>query len=274
MLRWRDENRIMGLYVVRVLLALGILAAPMWYVGWTLASRASGTIGNDPVTYTRMALDLAERGTPARDFPLLAVMRKQGLSWAAAVPVGYRLVAGREGAVPVFAFGAPLLLAAAWRLAGESGLYALTPLLGVAALLATIMLARLALTALSPLQRLAVILLAALLMATTPKQLELAIVPMSDVPAQLASALTLLLALLAERRAGATGRTWPAGLIWLASGLALGLAYLIRHSALLVAVPLLWLIWTRPASHSPNSQQRRGTFTHRGNHAAPQSRPF
>jgi len=69
------------------------------------------------------------------------------------------------------------------------------------------MLARLALTALSPLQRLAVILLAALLMATTPKQLELAIVPMSDVPAQLASALTLLLALLAERRAGATGRT-------------------------------------------------------------------
>jgi len=244
------------LRVARALLALGILLAPAWYAVWTLTSRASGAIGNDPVTYTRMAIDLAERGTPARAFPLLDVMREQGLSWAAALPVGYRLVAGREEAAPVFAFGAPLLLATAWRLAGESGLYALTPLLGVAALLVTIVLARLALAALSLPRRSAVILLTALLMATTPKQLALAIVPMSDVPAQLASALSLLLALLAERRADATGRAWLARLIWLASGLALGLAYLIRHSALLMVIPLLWLIWTWPVAQLPDSRWR------------------
>ena len=244
------------LRVARALLALGILLAPAWYAVWTLTSRASGAIGNDPVTYTRMAIDLAERGTPARAFPLLDVMREQGLSWAAALPVGYRLVAGREEAAPVFAFGAPVLLATAWRLAGESGLYALTPLLGVAALLVTIVLARLALAALSLPRRSAVILLTALLMATTPKQLTLAIVPMSDVPAQLASALSLLLALLAERRADATGRAWLARLIWLASGLALGLAYLIRHSALLMVIPLLWLIWTWPVAQLPDSRWR------------------
>ncbi len=222
--------------------AIVVIVAVAWYAGITLQGRAAGVIGNDPATYAQMAIDLAERGTPARAFPLLDALRDEGLSWYAFIPVGYRLPDGRPLAVPVFAFGAPLLLAVAWRLAGEGGLYALTPLVGAASLVVVFVLARRLLAGAAHAQRAVIAALAVVLLATTPKQIALALAPMSDVPAQFASALAVLLALIAEGR-----RPWPARLAWLAAGLMVGLAYLIRHSTLLILIPIAWLAWSQPA---------------------------
>lgn len=221
-----------------------------WYAGFTLRARTAGAIGNDPATYTQMAIDLAERGLPARAFPLFELLRDDGLSWYAFLPIGYRVPEGGGLAAPIFAFGAPALWALAWRLAGESGIYALTPLLGAASLVVLFLLAGHALAAVSGVRRAVVAALAVALLATTPKQMALALVPMSDVPAQLAVALAALLALMAEGR-----RPWPARLLWLAAGLSLGMAYLIRHSMLIALIPLLWLALSQaPAG---GSAQRR-----------------
>lgn len=229
--------------------ALAVVVAALvvaWYAGFTLGARAAGAIGNDPATYTQMAIDLAERGLPARAFPLFELLRDDGLSWYAFLPIGYRVPEGRGLPAPIFAFGAPALWALAYRLAGDNGIYALTPLLGAASLGVVFLLACHALAAASVVRRALVAALAVALLATTPKQMALALVPMSDVPAQLAVALAVLLALMAEGR-----RPWPAGLLWLAAGLSLGMAYLIRHSMLIALIPLVWLAVAQSPAGEP-----------------------
>lgn len=224
------------------LLLLGL--ALSWYTALALLFPSAGAIGNDPATYVQMALDLARRGTPTHEFPLLyrrigdaSLLAAQGLSWDAFISPGYRIVPETGAIAPIFAFGFPLLMVPAYHAFGEGALYAMTPLLGALALLATFALGNELLHDLSPQRRRTISALAVLLLATTPKQITHVLVPLSDVPTQLAVVLTLWCALRVQR-VGASRWDIPT-VLWAAlCGLGLGYAYLIRHSALIALAPL------------------------------------
>lgn len=231
-----------------VLFALALL----WFAALTFLFRTHGAIGDDPATYVQMGRDLAERGTVVHDFPLFTKLYDKGLSWDAFITPGYHLVRETGVTAPNFAFGFPLLLAAVYRVFGEAAAYFVTPVMGLLALLATFGVANELARDLSRGKRYWIGALAVLLVATTPKQIQLALVPMSDVPAQLFCLLALWCALragpgersvTAEQGAemGDANRTSSHTSRWLMAalcGLSLGMAYLIRHSTLVMIIPL------------------------------------
>lgn len=230
--------------ILRWLAYLILAVALAWYAGLSARYHSFGAIGNDPATYTQMALDLAARGTPTHEFSLLNNLTDLGASREAFIPVGYHRVPGSDATAPNFAFGLPLLMAAAYRLFGASALDWVTPLLGAGALLAAYALGNELFAELAEWQRRLVSALAVLLLATTPKQIQLVLVPMSDVPAQLFCILTVLFALLtlrqgAESAAASSGRATGASVLFAAlCGASLGMAYLVRHSMLVMLLPL------------------------------------
>jgi len=238
----------------------------LWYGALALRFPTAGAIGTDPATYVQMALDLAQRGTVVHEFPLFTKLFNQNLSWDAFITPGYHIVPETGFVAPNFAFGFPLLLAFAYRAFGENALYWMTPLMGALALLATFALANELFRDVSPTCRDWIGALAALLLATSPKQIQLALVPMSDVPTQLFCVLAVWCALRAVRpdrflsrsrneARGAADNAFasdgaPAwkpvrSFVYAAlCGLSLGIAYLMRHSALVMIVPLA-LVATR-----------------------------
>ncbi|MCC7161942.1 MAG: phospholipid carrier-dependent glycosyltransferase [Anaerolineae bacterium] len=217
----------------------------VWYAALVIQYPTRGAIGNDPATYVGMALDLAERGTVTHSFALFNNLSDTGLSWDAFITPGYHTVRETGAIAPNFAFGLPLLLAFGYRLLGESALYRATPLMGLLALLVTFALALEFWRDLGRARRYWVGALAALLLATSPRQIQLALVPMSDVPTQLFCALAIWCALRAFRPSDTTVR-WNTIVFAALCGLALGIAYLIRHSALVLFIPIsvtaLWSI--------------------------------
>jgi len=276
--------------------------AALWYGALVLRFPTAGAIGTDPATYVQMALDLAQRGTVAHEFPLFTKLFNQNLSWDAFITPGYHIVRDTGFVAPNFAFGFPLLLAIGYRVFGENALYWMTPLLGALSLIMTFALANELFRDISTTRRYWIGALAALLLATSPKQIQLVLVPMSDVPTQLFCALAVWCALrvvrpdrfLSRPRNEARGaadnasawkpvtvhhsfRYYPRitritrifldfirvirvirgskslenGMCCVRSlayatlcGLSLGIAYLIRHSALVMLVPLA-LVATR-----------------------------
>lgn len=230
--------------------------AVLWYGALVLRFPTAGAIGTDPATYVQMALDLAQRGTVVHEFPLFTKLFNQNLSWDAFITPGYHIVPETGFVAPNFAFGFPLLLAFAYRVFGENALYWMTPLMGALALLATFALANELFRDVSPTCRDWIGALAALLLATTPKQIQLALVPMSDVPTQLFCVLAMWCAFRVVREtqrvfdadapsaAHATKTLWVLYAYVALCGLALGIAYLMRHSALVMLVPLA-LVATR-----------------------------
>jgi hypothetical protein len=231
--------------------------ALLWYAGLALRFPTAGAIGDDPATYVQMALDLTQRGTPLHVFPLFNNLFDQGVSWDALLTPGYHVVRETGVVVPNFAFGFPLLLALAYRVAGENALYTATPLMGALTLLATFGAGNELLCELSLGKRYNISALAVLLLAATPKQIQLALVPMSDVPTQLFCVLALWSALRVARHrviSSVSEKTlvqrrafWPSAAIREMSapvlnagvcGLCLGVAFLIRHSALALLPPL------------------------------------
>lgn len=213
----------------------------LWYAALVLRFHSAGALGDDPSTYVQMALDLASRGIPTHIFPLFNNLFNQHLSWDALITPGYRIVPQTHDSAPTFAFGFPMLLAIAYRVPGEGVMYWATPFLGALSLLATY---GVGVELFADSKRRLISALAVLVLATTPKQIALALVPMSDVPAQLFAVLALYCALRAVR-------SHPylfAGL----TGAALGFGYLIRHPVMVMLVPLA-LVATR---WGQNSQQR------------------
>lgn len=224
----------------------------VWYGALVFRFRTHGAIGDDPATYVQMALDLAQRGTVTHSFPLFNNLFDQNLSWDAFFTPGYHVVRETGVIAPNFAFGFPLLLAIGLRAFGEGALYWATPIMGALALVVTFALGGEFWRNLSRPRRYRIGALAVLLLATTPKQIQLALVPMSDVPTQLFCVLAILCALRvrqsetddkqaadAQRRSGAFSGvgSYPLRLAGLC-GLSLGIAYLIRHSALVMVIPL------------------------------------
>ncbi|OQY96782.1 MAG: hypothetical protein B6D41_04680 [Chloroflexi bacterium UTCFX4] len=264
-----------------VILALTLL----WYVALVIRFPTRGAIGTDPATYVQMALDLAQRGTVVHNFPLFTKLFNQGLSWDAFITPGYHIVGKTGFVVPNFAFGFPLLLAFGYRVFGENALYWMTPLLGAFSLTMTFALANELFRDVSPTRRYWIGALAVLLLATSPKQIQLSLVPMSDVPTQLFCVLAVWCALRVSRpdtvhhnlpfwtrifadKRGFLNRFFcfrvhprlsasqsvmccdrfrrcsslqrPVRFCTFAAlcGLVLGIAYLIRHSAVVLFVPL------------------------------------
>ena len=207
-----------------------------------------------------MAFDLAQHGTVVHDFPLLKKLFDKDLSWDAFITPGYHIVRETGIAAPNFAFGFPLLLAFGFRLFGENALYWMTPLFGAFSLLMTFVLVNELFRDTSPTRRYWIGALAVLLLATSPKQIQLSLVPMSDVPTQLFCVLAMWCALrvsrpdrfLAHPRNDARMVTHTTSASNCASawkpvrsctyaalcGLSLGIAYFIRHSALVMLIPL------------------------------------
>jgi len=257
----------------------------IWYIALIIHFPTRGAIGTDPATYVQMALDLAQRGTVVRNFPLFTNLFDKGLSWDAFITPGYHIVRETGMVTPNFAFGFPLLLAFGYRVFGENALYWMTPLLGALSLIMTFALANELFRDISPTRRYWIGALAVLLLATSSKQIQLALVPMSDVPTQLFCVLALWCALRVSRpdpvhhnlpfwtrifadKRGFLNRFFcfrvhprlsasqsvrycdrfrrssslqkPVRSCTFAAlcGLSLGIAYLMRHSALVMIVPL------------------------------------
>lgn len=233
----------------------------VWYVLLVARFHTAGAIGNDPTTYVQMALDLAQRGTPTHIFPLFNSLIEQGLSWDAFITPGYRIVRETGAIAPVFAFGFPLMLALAYRAFGEGALYWMTPFLGALSLIATFALANELLRGQTWVRRYVVGALAVMLLATTPKQIVQVLVPMSDIAAQLFAVLGVWCAVqlpsnrirrlnMASEETGQARHSSPALFFYawsripfdivlaLLCGFFIGFGYLVRHSGMIVIVPV------------------------------------
>ncbi|MFQ6015362.1 MAG: glycosyltransferase family 39 protein [Anaerolineae bacterium] len=234
----------------KVWLAVGgafLLAfAFLWAGAEYFLYRTQGVTGSDPYAYVQMAVDLVRRGTPLHLFDLFPRVSGLGVSWWPVVHVGYHLPLDAAGsAATVWPPGGSGLLALGYLLLGERGFYLTTPLVGLLAMVATFALSDEVLRGRGRGERLLGGALAAFLLATSYEQVDRVLVPMTDVPAQLFSVLTILFALKGCRE--------RAPLYALLAGLSFGLAYLVRHTQLVLGLSVLVVL----ALKYPSASWRR-----------------
>lgn len=212
-------------------LIAGSVAWTVW-LGATLTTR--GVTGSDPYAYAQMGVDLATRGTVFHPFPLIRITYDLGIPSEPITHVGYREPRDvRREAPTVWPPGYALFTGAAYALLGEAGLYAITPALGAAALL---LVALLSLKAAGRGARgWAVAALTVALTATSYQQVEWQLIPMADLASQVLSLGALTLGLMSGGRRG----RWAA----LAAGLAIGAAFGVRYTQVLIAGGVALAIW-------------------------------
>jgi len=197
----------------------------------------SGVTGSDPYAYVQMALDLVQHGTLLHYFPLAQTAAHYGLPVYPTLAVGYHVPATPGGLSPsVWPPGFSLLLAAAYRLWGERGLYLTNPCLGLLAIALTFGLTA-DIVGAHRLRWLAAGLAGAWLATSVEQAIRLA-VPLADVAAQVCTLGALWLAWRAAHQA--EFRLRAAGL-WLAAGLLFGLAYFTRYTQVLAAPAFVYL---------------------------------
>ena len=211
-------------------------ATGVWVLWEYLGARTHGVTGSDPYCYAQVAVDLARHGDPRHVFSLFPLVRDLGIAWWPIVPVGYYPPAGPHGlAATVWPVGWPAILALGYRLLGETGLYLWAPLFGLASLAALAGL----LAELWPEERpgepTLALAAAVVVLATSREQVLQLLVPMADVPTQFFSLLAVWLALRSARL-----RSWPQAAL---AGVALGLAYDIRHTQAFLAPAVALALW-------------------------------
>lgn len=237
----------------RRLTTLVLVGALLWASLLYLGHRTAGVSGSDPYAYAQMAVDIARQGSPLHRFPLFPILRETGVPWYPIVHVGYAPPLDAAGAAAtVWPPGWPLLLAAPYRLLGEPGLYLAAPLLGLLAIALSAGFAHMVGRS-QPMDWARPALagaLSACLLATSFEQIDRLLVPMADVSAQIATLLALTCGLTAWRCAPNRVLAW--GLV---GGACFGLAYLIRHTQLLLALPIVGIIWLAPHAPSPRKLQ-------------------
>jgi len=216
-------------------LASGVGLAWAAWACFTLYAR--GVTGSDPYCYVQMAVDLARYGTVLHRFPLAPLAEALQIDLEPVLHVGYRLpLQGGEWAPTVWPVGHSVLLGLAGKLAGEQAIYLATPLMALASIGATAWLGALLFRDLPQPSAWLGGAVAGLLLATSFEQLRWTLVHMADISAQLFSCLTIALTWLGTVRA--RRRTLAA------AGLALAMAYWIRHTQLAMALPALALVAT------------------------------
>lgn len=225
-------------WAVAGLLAVTLIWAGVVYFG----KRTHGATATDPYAYAQMGVDLAERGTFLHRFPLFEQVIPLKIAWAPLQPLGYHIPRNDLGDCPsVWATGASVLLAAGYKLLGETGLYVTTPIIALLSLAATWALVQEALRGQPRPVRHLTAALAVALLATSPEQVDRLLVPMADAPAQLFTTLTLFFALRGmhqmegSRQRSAINGQWSA----LAAGICFAWAYWARHTQLVLALPVV-----------------------------------
>jgi hypothetical protein len=220
---------------------VALLAATLAWTGVVyFGKRTHGATASDPYAYAQMAVDLAERGTFLHRFSLFEQVMPLKIAWAPLQPVGYHIPRNELGDCPsVWATGASVLLAAGYKLFGEAGLYATTPFVALLALAVTWLLAQVVLQGEGKPVRYLTGGLALALVATSPEHVDRLLVPMADAPAQLFTLLALLFALWGMRQLGEERRgLWS----FLLAGIFFAWAYWVRHTQLVLALPLILAI--------------------------------
>lgn len=210
--------------------------ALMGYLLWI--NRPAGVTGSDPLAYVLMGVDLATHGTPRHHFPLAPLAESMGLPTLPTTHVGY-VLPNAEGLAPtVWPPGYSMLLALAYRIAGQAGMMSLNTLLGVLNLALTFGLARLVLPRGWRHLSVAIGAGAIVLLATSLEQYTRLGVPLADGAAQVFTTLTLLLALYSLRLVR------PQSLVigGLLTGLSLALAFSIRYTQVLIAPGIALII--------------------------------
>ncbi|MFN2185942.1 MAG: hypothetical protein ACK2UU_18320, partial [Anaerolineae bacterium] len=239
----------------------GLLIATLAWAGFVyFGKRTHGATASDPYAYAQMGVDLAENGTFLHRFDLFQQVIPLGIAYAPLQPVGYHVPRNELGDCPsVWATGASVLLAAGYRLLGETGLYVTTPIVALLALAATWCLVQETLGRPDlrgfhqPRRSIAALTgaLAIALVATSPEHVDRLLVPMADAAAQLFTVLTLLFALRGMRQMEAGRR----GLLsFTLAGITFAWAYWTRHTQLVLALPVLLAMLL-------GSQARRGETT-------------
>jgi hypothetical protein len=220
---------------------IALLAGTLAWAGVVyFDKRTHGATASDPYAYAQMGVDLAERGTFLHRFSLFEQVMPLQIAWAPLQPVGYHIPRNDLGDCPsVWATGASVLLAAGYRILGESGLYVTTPIVAIIALAATWALVQETLRGEPKSVKHLTGALSMALLATSPEHVDRLLVPMADAPAQLFTVLTLLFALrgmrkLEQRQQG----LWD----FLLAGICFAWAYWVRHTQLVLALPVILAI--------------------------------
>jgi len=200
-----------------------LAAAATTIVALRYGSRVAG--GSDSYGYVSQAQLWREHSFLVRD-PIFAAS-----PWPFALetwtPLGYAPGPHRDGIVPAYPPGLPLVMAAAQLVGGYCSAFLVTPIAAGVCVLATYLLGA------RVLGRRAPALSAALLLACTPVFLYQSMAPMSDVPATAAWTVALLFAVVNRP---------------LAAGLTMSVAAAIRPNLVVMAAPIaIWLATDRRA---------------------------
>ncbi len=220
--------------------ALAALGA-VFYLASMGRHLSHGATASDPYCYLQMAIDLVEHGTVLHRFPLLGVLRAEGLSTWPAVHIGYHPPAAGDLAATVWPFGWPALMVPLLALAGEPGALWAAPLWMLLAAGLSGVAARILWPSIPRGWQWACGGLAALLLLTSLEVVLRTMVPMADAAAA-ALAVATLLALVRAQRSDRVRHVlvWAAG-----AGAALGAGYLVRHPQLPLALAALGLLLGR-----------------------------
>lgn len=217
---------------------IGLLVATLAWTGIVyFGKRTHGATASDPYAYAQMGVDLAERGTFLHRYSLFEQVIPLDIAWAPLQPVGYHIPRNDLGDCPsVWATGASTLLAAGYKLLGETGLYITTPIVALLALVATWALVQETLGGEPKAVRHLTGALTLTLLATSPEHVDRLLVPMADAAAQLFTVLTLLFALRGMRQLANQQRNlWS----FLLAGVFFAWAYWVRHTQLVLALPVI-----------------------------------
>ncbi|MHB9033597.1 MAG: glycosyltransferase family 39 protein [Anaerolineae bacterium] len=217
-----------------MLAGCGASALFVWF-GCTLATlTARGVSGSDPYGYIQMALDWVRTGTFLHAFPLASAMRNLGLNPEAALHIGYRLpLFNNDLAATVWPTGHAWLLGLLGRVFGAEAVYWGTPILAVCAVTSTAYFTYILMPFGPRLSRAVAALLSALLLATSFEFLSWTLVHMADISALLFTVLCFIPAWLSRNQTG-----WRSLVLAGLSGAMLGMAYWVRHTQVVMIVPL------------------------------------
>jgi hypothetical protein len=225
---------------VRLGAATLVCASLAWAVYAAADMRSHGVTGSDPYAYAQMGVDLASTGTTAHAFPLVEQTYALDIPTYPVIHQGYKLPNDARRLAPtVWPIGYAWFTAVAWRFGGETALLWLTPLFNIASLIVVFaVMRRIARNAFGDAAA-AVGALTVMITATSLLQVTWQMVVMADIAAQAFSWLALAFALgaasLRERR-----YTW---LFAALSGAALGMAFNVRYTQVLIAPGLALALW-------------------------------
>lgn len=208
--------------------------ASILYVG----HRTHGVTATDPYAYVQMGIDLATRGTPLHRFTLFPSIASLDVAWSPIVHTGYHIPINANGDAPsVWPPGGSIAMAVAYRIAGDAGLYLVNPIASLLLLVATGWLAWELFA--DGKYRAWIAVLSIALLATSHTLFDWATVPMVDAQAALFSVLAIGWALRWARQ--------PRVMWAILSGWALGAAYWVRHTQLLLVLAIGVLLWINRA---------------------------